>query len=126
MVKMETTCSQQNRRMLLGLRALRHCILSADHLLKLGQHEENNLHTQNGRSGQCWRFGLASALHSSETGFQACAQHICAVEERQETVRPQPNSSVFQFSPRLLTPLPLFSDEDNDLRGERVCGSPLA
>ena len=88
MVKMETTCSQQNRRMLLGLRALRHCLLSADHQLKLWQHAENNLRTQNKRSGQCWRLGLASALHSSETGFQAYSQHICAVEERQETIRP--------------------------------------
>ena len=83
MVKMETTCSQQNRRMLLGLRALRHCLLSADHQLKLWQHAENNLRTQNRRSGQCWRLGLALAVHISETDFQACAQHIRAVAQRQ-------------------------------------------
>ena len=65
--------------MLLGLKALRHCLLSADHQLKLWQ---------NGTSGQCWRLGLSSALHSSETGFQAYSQHIRAVEERQETIRP--------------------------------------
>jgi hypothetical protein len=51
---------------------------------QLWQHAENQSGYIEWRSG----LGLALALHSSETGFQACAQHIFAVEERQETVRP--------------------------------------
>jgi hypothetical protein len=30
--------------------------------------------------GNLGQFGLASAVHTSETGFHACAQHICVVE----------------------------------------------
>jgi hypothetical protein len=77
-VLMETTLTLSNSWwMLLGLRALRHCLLSADHQLKL----EEQLLTASGAKFGGW---VWLQLYNSEVSFQACAQHICAVDQRQE------------------------------------------
>ena len=57
-------------------------------------------------------FSLSLSLSLRSTSLLVILLCVCVCL----SVRPQPNSSVFQFSPRLLTPLPLFSDKDNDLR----------
>ena len=53
---------------------------------------KNDLTTQFEDLGNAWRFGLASAVHTSEASVHACAQHICAGIHRDkcQTIPPPP------------------------------------